>query len=389
MPGTDTPFSGSVRLLSRAELRECARWQLAFAGLRKDRRFYELLEDTLPDGFEYRYFAIEDARGEVVAVQPFFLLDQDLIVGAGAQLAAPVALVRKVWPRFLKLRTLMVGCVAGEGHLDGEPPSLDSSVRLLASGIVAHARALKAPLIVLKEFPAKYRHALSSLIDCGFARVPSLPMTLLGIDYADFDDYMNRALSRTTRRKLRQKFRVAERAAPIDMSVIVDAAPFVDDLYPLYLQVYARSKLHFEKLTREFFRDIGSLIPDKVRFLLWRQEGRIVAFLLCMIEGDVLYAEYIGLDYRIALDLHLYHYAVRDMTSWAIANGYKWLRSSALNYDPKLHLKHRLDPIDLYVRHTSNVANVVLRRLLPIMEPTHSDPILKRFPNYADLWDKA
>jgi hypothetical protein len=30
------------------------------------------------------------------------------------------------------------------------------------------------------------------------------------------------------------------------------------------------------------------------------------------------------------------------MTSWAIANGYKWLRSSGLNYDPKLHLRHLL-----------------------------------------------
>ena len=46
------------------------------------------------------------------------------------------------------------------------------------------------------------------------------------------------------------------------------------------------------------------------------------------------------------------------MISWAILKGYKWLRSSGLNYDPKLHLRHVLDPTDLYVRHTS-VINAV------------------------------
>lgn len=104
------------------------------------------------------------------------------------------------------------------------------------------------------------------------------------------------------------------------------------------------------------------------------------------VEGNEFYTEYIGLDYSIALDLHLYHYAVRDMISWAISRGYKWLRSSGLNYDPKLHLRHQLDPIDLYVRHTSVIANAVLRLVLPLIEPTRFDPVLKKFPNYRDLW---
>ena len=176
-------------------------------------------------------------------------------------------------------------------------------------------------------------------------------------------------------------------APAIAMSVVDDVTSVIDDVYPLYLQVYNRSKLHFEKLTASFFSGLGRLMPDKVRFFLWRQNGQIVAFTLCMIEGDSIYAEYIGLDYSVALELHLYHYAVRDMISWAISQGYKWLCSSGLNYDPKLHLRHLLDPIDLYVRHISVTANAVLKRILPVIEPTHYDPILKKFPNYDELWN--
>ena len=377
-----------VEVVSRKDLAYRRRWSSAFAGTRKHHRYYELVEDTIRQGFDYRYFVITDALGEVRAIQPFFIVDQDLLAGNRRQSGPLISAIRRVWPRFLKLRTLMVGCVAGEGHLDGDERSRAENARLLADAIVTHARGLGARMIVLKEFPAKYRTPLQCFLRRGFSRVPSLPMTRLNIDYPSFADYMDLALNSATRRKLRKKFRIAAQAPPIEMTVVTDVAPIIDDVYPLYLQVYERSKLHFEKLTREFFCGLGRLMPEIVRFFIWRQEARIVAFCFCMIEGDALFAEYIGLDYSVALKLHLYHYAVRDMISWAMAESFKWLRSSPLNYDPKLHLRHRLDPIDLYVRHTSALPNALLKCILPLIEPTRYDPTLRKFPNYKELWDE-
>jgi predicted N-acyltransferase len=138
-------------------------------------------------------------------------------------------------------------------------------------------------------------------------------------------------------------------------------------------------------LTKDYFCGIGRAMPERVRFFLWRQKGRLVAFTLCMLHDDAMYAEYIGLDYSLALDLHLYHYAVRDMISWAMAQGNKWFRSSGLNYDPKLHLRHQLDPVDLYVRHTSPIANAFLKQVLPLIAPTRYDRTLKKFSNYDEL----
>jgi len=280
----------------------------------------------------------------------------------------------------------MVGCVAGEGHLDGDEAGNNARVELLASTIAEHTHGFGARLIVFKEFPARYRSALDCLIDHGFTRIPSLPMTRLCIDYENFEDYAKHALNSATRKKLRKKFEATARASPLELSIINDATPVIAQVYPLYLQVYKRSKLHFEKLTEQYFCDLGRRMGDKVRFFLWRQGGRIVAFTTCIVHGDAIYAEYIGLDYDVALDLHLYHYAFRDMVSWAIANGYKWFCSSGLNYDPKLHLRHLLDPIDLYVRHTSAPINAVLKRVLPVLEPTRYDETLAKFRNYQELW---
>ena len=152
------------------------------------------------------------------------------------------------------------------------------------------------------------------------------------------------------------------------------------------MKVCERSNLQFEKLTERYFCGLGRLMPEKARFFVWRQGKTIVAFMSCLVEGDELCAEYIGLEYPVALDLHLYFYSFRDVVSWAIANGFKWYRSTSLNYDPKFHLKHSLDPVDLYVRHTSKFINPILRRLLPLLEPTRNDKTLPKFSNYADLW---
>jgi hypothetical protein len=41
-------------------------------------RFCELIEDTLKDGFSYGYFVVENGP-DVCAIQPYFILDQDLL----------------------------------------------------------------------------------------------------------------------------------------------------------------------------------------------------------------------------------------------------------------------------------------------------------------------
>ncbi|WP_375786628.1 GNAT family N-acetyltransferase [Bradyrhizobium sp. Pha-3] len=380
-------YARRLEVIVRDDLQHCPRWQFAFANERKDHRYYELVEDTLHPEFDYRYFVIKDAVDQVCSVQPFFLMDLDLLVGASPRFGVLIDTIRRMWPRLMRARALMVGCVAGEGHLDGDEACHRASAELLASTIAGHAHTFGARLIVFKEFPARYRAPLDCLTTHGFTCIPSLPMTRLCIDYASFDDYMNHALNSATRKKLRKKFEATARASPpVEMSVVNDATPVIAQIYPLYLQVYRRSKLHFEKLTEQYFRDLGRRMGDRVRFFLWRQNERIVAFAACIVHGDTIYAEYIGLDYNVALDLHLYHYVFRDMVSWAIVNGYKWFRSSGLNYDPKLHLRHLLDPIDLYVRHTSTSINAVLKRILPALEPTRYDETLAKFRNYHELW---
>jgi predicted N-acyltransferase len=381
----------TVRVAKRSEIEQSAAWTRAFAHLAKDHRYYEIVEDTILQGFEYRYFVLEDADGGVRACQPFFVLDQDLVQGAGPWIKRTIGGIRKLIPRFLKLRTLMIGCAAGEGHLE----SVDESrsrwiIAALRGAAMEAAREHRASLIVFKEFSAEYRQPMAELTrEAGYTRVPSLPSTRLSIDYPDFETYMAKALSKVTRKGLRRKFKAAAEGATISMEVVDDVTPYVDEAHALYLNVFNRSPLQFEKLTKEYLCEIGRRMPDKARFFLWRRDGKMVAFSFCLLNGDALHDEYLGLDYSIALDLHLYFYTLRDTIDWAIKNGCKWFCSSGQGYDPKLHLKFALAPVDLYVRHRWAVANFILRRVLPWVEPTRSEKTLREYEGYDALWGDA
>jgi predicted N-acyltransferase len=375
---------GTAKILRRAELRSSDCWERGFHGKCKDHRYYEIVEGTLANDFEHRYLLLEDRAGKARAVQPIFFVRQDLLEGVPRSRAI-VDLVRRKFPRFLTMRVLMVGCAAGAGELGACEVEDELWVaRALGEVLPRYARQNKASLIVFKDFPAKYRPTLGILAEDGFAQVPSMPMTRLSLEHANFDAYLQ-TLGYVTRKSLRRKFRKTERAEKIDVEVVTDITPYVDQIYPLYLAVHERSPMKFEHLTKEFFCAVGREMPDRARFFVWRQSRRIIAFSLCLVCGDTIYDECLGLDYSVALDLHLYFYTMRDVIRWAIAQGLRWYVSGPLNYDPKLHLRHELAPLDLYVRHTSAWLNPLFRFALRFLGPTRHDPVLRKFPNADQL----
>ncbi len=354
---------GIVTVVTRNELRNSHAWKRAFQDKCKDHRYYEIVEDTLlQNDFEHHYLLLEDNSGQQRAIQPVFFVRQNLVEGVPGKVRSIVDEVRKIFPRFLTMRVLMVGCAAGAGDL-GVSDENDETwmAKTLETGLLKYAQQNKASLIVFKDFYAQYRPVLAPLCSSGYARMASMPMTRLLLRYDNWDEYF-RTLSKATRKDLRRKFRKTERVPKIEMQVVTDIAPLIAEIYPLYLAVHERSPLKFETLTKEYFLAIAQRMHEHARFFIWRQSGKIVAFSFCLVCGDKIYDECIGLDYSVA---HYY--------------------SNPLNYEPKLHLDCELVPLDLYVRHTSALLNPIFRRVVKYLGPTGHDPVLPRFPNADQL----
>jgi len=377
---------GVVTVVTRNELRNSHAWERAFQDKCKDHRYYEIVEDTLvQNDFEHHYLLFEDNSGQRRAIQPVFFVRQNLVEGVPGKVRSIVDEVRKIFPRFLTMRVLMVGCAAGAGDLGVSDKNDETWIaKTLETGLLKYAQQNKASLIVFKDFYAQYRPALAPLCSSGYVRMASMPMTRLLLRYDNWDEYFQ-TLSKATRKDLRRKFRKTERVPKIEMQVVTDIAPLIAEIYPLYLAVHERSPLKFETLTKEYFLAIAQRMHEHARFFIWRQSGKIVAFSFCLVCGDKIYDECIGLDYSVALGLHLYFYTLRDIISWALQQGLKYYYSNPLNYEPKLHLDCELVPLDLYVRHTSALLNPIFRRAVKYLGPTRHDPVLRKFPNADQL----
>jgi hypothetical protein len=362
------------------------------AGLRhqaNDHRYYEVTHDALGQQFGHYYLLLKDHSGATRAIQPFLIVNQDLVTGMPKAFRRAMDKARQRFPSALVMRMLMVGCAAGEGHLvcDRSTGGVEWVAQALSESLQPVARGFRAAMIVMKDFPKGYRKALRPMRRAGYARVPSMPGSRLDLNFASFDEYLQTRLSHKTRKNLRSKYRkAAANGKPLEMSVVSDIEPHIEELYPLYRQVLEKSQYKFEELTKPYFVQISRRMSERALFLIWRQNGKAVAFSSCAGHDGVLRDHYIGLDYNVALDSHLYFVTFRDIVTWALENKYHTYYSAPLNYEPKYHLRHDLVPLDLYVRTSWDWINPLFRFIVPYLEPTRYDPMIRKFANAHELW---
>jgi hypothetical protein len=390
-PGTLCTFKTSFGTAAVADCippQEYETWVGGFGDYPLDHRYYEIIHESLRDQFAHYYLFLKDANGMTRAIQPFFIVSQDLTIGTPAFIRNALAQARRLFPGFLKLRTLMVGCSAGEGDIVLERVSrrVDWTVDALNESLAPVARRLKAVLIVFKDYPKYYRRYLDRLRLSGFTRVPSMPAARMGLNFSDFEEYLQTRVSYAMRKNLRRKFRKAQSGPPIEREVVADISPFIDEVYPLYRQTLSRSKFRFQELTKSYLCELGRRMNDRAQFFLWRQQRRIIAFACVIVHNGMLRDTCIGLDYTVALKYHLYFITWRDTIVWALKNGFHTYHSGPLNYDPKYHLRMTLEPLDLYVRSPYDWLNLVFKPILPLLEPTRYDRVIRKFANANELW---
>ena len=71
------------------EIRLSPLWKQAFAGKRKDHRYYDIVEDTMHPEITHRYLMITDQLSQAGTVQPFFVTSIDMAEGVSAERRNP------------------------------------------------------------------------------------------------------------------------------------------------------------------------------------------------------------------------------------------------------------------------------------------------------------
>ncbi|MDD5085185.1 MAG: GNAT family N-acetyltransferase [Candidatus Omnitrophica bacterium] len=351
-------------------------WENIFPASSQNYYFFKTAAETLTRQFKF-YHIVISRDNRTVCIAPCFTMDYPLDTTVDGAPKKLIAMLRKIFPRFLMMRVFACGSVAGEGKIGIDSTNNPAEIMgQLTTEMKKIARKENASLIAFKDFTHHQNTLFESLTKSGFRKIESYPAVELDIDFKSFDEHVA-TLSKATRKDLRRKFRKINALTDLKMELRSDVEDCLDEVYNLYLNTFERSAVKFEKVTKEFFGNISKNMNGKTKYFLWKLNGKLAAFDLCVVSGDLLVDEYIGMDYDVAHENHLYFVTFRDIINWCIENGIRKYRSGALNYDPKKRLDFKFLPQYVHAKHSNPIVNFILRLASPLLRPERSDPVLR------------
>ncbi len=311
--------------------------------------------------------------GHVVDGVPAFIAPFDLLTTADDTLRARVSRLPgyRRWQRLLRPRTRFVGTTVSEYAL---LPS-DADPLALADALV-RAHATECPFLIVKDIPER-----SPLLDeagnawcdafaaaCteqGFVLVEGQALAWVPIDFDDAEAYLAR-LSKGARKDIRRKLRVRDR---LEVEAVATGDPRfhdeseIDAFYRLHAAVYEQSTIHFDRLTREFFRAVLQDAQGSGIVFVYRAGGRMIGWNLCYRHKGALVDKYVGFAYPEARQFNLYVVSWMHNLAYAREQGLAHYIAGWTDPEVKAHLGARFTFTRHAVRPRSRLLRVALRRL--------------------------
>ena len=364
------PLTLSHAILSSVRQIERQEWDRLFGDIPEGYDYFQVLEASRLEGFEFCYVRIS-AGSRVELIAPLFWSDFDLAIGVEGLAQKSVGIARKVFPRLLTARTLFCGSPFGENGTIGvraDSPNQPALVAELVRAMEGVCREKVLACMLFKDFPGSAARLLAPLARRGFLKGASFPNVVLPLPYRAMPEYLA-SLSRNARKDVRRKMKKALAGGSLEVRTVDNVADLIDPVYELYLNTYNAGTVRFEKLTPEYFLEVGRKMRSQATFFLFRLDGRLVCFNLCFRHGDQLIDKFIGLDYTVARKLNLYFYTWYHNVQWCIENGVRHYQVGQTDYEAKVRLGGKLVSLYFHGRHRNPLLNFPLRVAARFLSP--------------------
>lgn len=377
----ETVTTRTVQGVPRAE------WDACFPGDPEGWAYYRALEESRLVDFSWVYFVAREG-GRVVAALPAFATPYRLdttIQGRWKRALHP--LLRHVGNLFT-LRVLCLGSpLADKCHIGFAPDVAHARRREILQQLLASVDAFSAEhgigLVAAKDVAdVDLEDGVSDAFGAaGFARLASLPNTVLTLPQGDADAYLG-SLSPAARRDVRRKLKSAD-LVRLERRNGREALDLVPEIFRLYDGQCDRSGVHFdqfEKLTPDYFQHVLMELDQAALVSLYFHHERLLAFNLCYHSGRLFIDKFIGFKPPLSRALNLYVVSWMANVRYCYARGIPFLQTGQTAYAMKLHLGARLQPNWIFFRHRNPVLHAALRLASPMLAADRYDEDLARAP---------
>lgn len=358
-----------IKIASKIEEIPRNDWEKVFPDAVENYYFFKTLDESKLSQFSFFYILIYD-NGVPVGATSCFIMNFPMDLAVKGAFRKITGFIKLIFPGILSPRLLICGLPMGMGRIGiaAEPGKV---IRTICSAMEQIAREEKIKIIAFKDFGAGYSGLLDKSLGKSFFRIKTLPNTVMEIKFSSFEEYL-KTLSSASRSGLRRKFKEIDGRVKIDLEITNKLeADVLSRVYALYLQTFEKQEMGLEKLSADFFRNISENLPDETKFFLWRIDGKLAAFALCLVSGDYLVDYYLGFDYTIAYQNYLYFVRFRGIMNWCIENKIRKYEMGVTGYEPKRRLGFDFIPLYIYAKCRNKLFNPFFRILSYIMQPVN------------------
>jgi hypothetical protein len=324
-------------------------------------------------------------------ILPAFVAEFDLLLTADEPIQRLAHNISRLLPTklcnsLLRPKTLFVGTTVSEFALF--PHELD--YKTLPGVLLGHTADLKAKFLIIKDiapaapFLSSSDNAASSLISdafaaAGFVLIEGQALAYIPIDFDCLDTFFSR-FSASRRADFRRK-RKKRSATQLTLIPAGDArfrdAQVVDEFYRLYENVYNNSDIHFDKLTRNFFKQVLNDNDSGGLIFAYSHQDHLIGYSLCFQRGDYFIDKYHGAQYPEFRENNLYYVSWFDMLEYALEHSCK---TAVFGWtDPEI--KAYLGSSFVFTKHAIYASNPLLRQLL-----IHFGPAFESDRQTLDNW---
>ena len=354
-------------------------WDSIYPRVLEGYNFFKTLDESGLEQFSFYYILVYEGKN-VVAATNCFLMNYSLDTSINGPLRRLSNSLKRLRPSIFSLKAFICGMPLGLGRI-GVAGDKDKIRHVLLRRMEQIAKKEKCAALAFKDFGHSYAGMLDPLQREGFSKFDSLPTTEMNVWFKDFEEYLN-TLSSASRYDLRRKFKKVDGHVKLDMQIVgVLDEHNLREVYKLYLDIVDKHDMGFELLPMAFFKNLSKNMPKETKYFLWYMDGKLIAFLLCLISEDRLIDYYVGMDYSIAHKYHLYFLKFRDVMNWCIKHNIKTYEMGVTGYEPKRRLGFEFIPLYIYVKFRNRWARPILKVMCQFLKFENFDPALKKAKN--------
>jgi predicted N-acyltransferase len=361
-------------------------------------RFLRVVESSGVEDAQFFYLMFYDGEALVAgAVLSTFILTLDLLLPPSIQKAC--AMIRRVIPGFMRIRTLFCGLPVSIGKhtlLIAVPSRKDAVLHALVKRMGEICRDEGIRYCCLKEFPAREADNLRALEAKGFFAAYSIPRIDLPVRWDSYAEYLA-SLRHGYRRQIRKNLDkisadinnpfsegCSDDISSLPHLAIVDANICPPELFHrLYLEVMTRTDTRLETLNEAFFQGLYKELGEHLVILAMVQESAVLGAVLLTDHDDTLTFLFAGIDYSRRDEFDVYINLLHGIAAYGIDQDCKNIDMGQTSYWSKRRIGGQASHMIFWFRALNPLLHTAIQGINPALFPDTVLPPLRVFRDSA------